>query len=202
MPARAAALRTGLRLAIVVCVLTALVVVATTSQWGLWWRLITFTYQANLLAAGYYLWTLADRRADSRIGLRGAVVLYVVVAGLIWNLFLTGHSMGYTAANFLLHVVVPLLALTDWLLVGRGAAAVVWWHPLAWLIYPAGYLVLALAVLNTAGRRAPYFFLDPDTIGPLSVAFNVAAMTTCVLALGYVLRLAHRTPAAIRPDTL
>jgi len=46
------------------------------------------------------------------------VVLYVVVAGVIWNLLLTDHSMGYTPANILLHVVVPTTALADWLLVG------------------------------------------------------------------------------------
>lgn len=93
----------------------------------------------------------AAPRADARIGFRGAVVLYVVMAGVIWNLFLTEHSMGYTPANFLLHVGVPLLALADWLLVGRGLVPVPWWQPVAWLLYPAAYLVPALLVLNQAG---------------------------------------------------
>ena len=31
--------------------------------------------------------------AEGRVGLRGAVVLYVVMAGVLWNLFLTGYSM-------------------------------------------------------------------------------------------------------------
>lgn len=70
------------------------------------------------LAAAYHLWTLVSPRAVARIGGRGAVVLYVVVAGVIWNLLLTDHSMGYTPANILLHVVVPTTALADWLLVG------------------------------------------------------------------------------------
>ena len=48
-----------------------------------------------------------------------AVVLYVVMAGVLWNLFLTGYSMGYTVANILLHVVVPVLAVIDWLVVAR-----------------------------------------------------------------------------------
>ncbi|MDY6998681.1 MAG: Pr6Pr family membrane protein [Actinomycetota bacterium] len=202
MPGGADALRTALRLAIVIAVVTALIVVATTSRWGLWWRLITFTYQANLLAAGYYLWTMVSPRADSRVGVRGAVVLYVVMAGLIWNLFLTGHSMGYTVANFLLHVVVPLLALTDWLLVGQAPARVLWWQPLAWLVYPAAYLTLALLVLNTAGRRAPYFFLDPATVGPATVALNVSVLAAAVLALGYGLMAVNRAAVTARPDVL
>lgn len=194
--------RIVLRLAIVISVVAALIVVATTSRWGLWWRLITFTYQANLLAAAYYVWTLASPRADARVGVRGAIVLYVVLAGLVWNLFLTEESMGYTPANFLLHVVVPVLALADWLLVGRGLARVTWWQPLAWLIYPSAYLALALLVLNTAGRRAPYFFLDPTAVGPTAVAVNVGALAAGVLALGYALLAVNRARAAAGSGTL
>ena len=80
-------------------VVAAVLVVATTSRWGLWWRLITFTYQVNLLAAGYYLWTLVYPRAERRVGLRGAIVLYVVTAGLIWNLFLTGPDTNLIQAG-------------------------------------------------------------------------------------------------------
>ena len=40
---------------------------------------------------------------------------------------------------------------------------------MAWLAYPAAYLALALLVLNHVGRRAPYYFLDPGTIGTASV---------------------------------
>ena len=193
-------LRIALRIAIIAAVVAAVVVVAMTSQRGVWWRLITFTYQANLLAAGYYLWTLVSPRADARVGLRGAVVLYVVLAGVVWNLFLTDHSMGYTPANLLLHVVVPMLALADWLLVGRGLARVSWWQPLAWLVYPAGYLALALLVLNRFGRRAPYYFLDPATVGTVAVAMNVAGLAGCVLAVGYALLAAHRAAISVGAD--
>ncbi|SRX82277.1 Pr6Pr family membrane protein [Mycolicibacterium parafortuitum] len=185
-------MRTVLRAAIVACVVAALVLVEVTSSRGVGWRLITFTYQANLLAAAYFGWTLVSPRADTRVVWRGAVVLYVVLAGVVWNLFLTEHSMGYTPANFLLHVAVPVLALADWLLVGRGAAALRWWQPLVWLAYPAGYLLLALLVLNDLGRRAPYYFLDPGSVGAGVVALNVGALAAGVLASGYVLLALHR----------
>jgi hypothetical protein len=195
-----AILRTALRVAIITSVLAAVLVVALTSEWGVWWRLVTFTYQANLLAAGYYLWTLVSPRADARVGLRGAAVLYVVIAGVIWNLFLTEHSMGYTPANLLLHVVVPVLALTDWLLVAHPSARASWWQPLAWLVYPAAYLALALMVLNKFGRRAPYYFLDPAAIGTATVATNIVGLALCVLAAGYALLAAHRASATVRVD--
>ena len=191
-------LRVTLRVAIVLAVVLAMVAVATSTRSGLLWRLSTFTYQANLLAAAYYLWSLAWPRADIRVGIRGAVVLYVLIAGVIWNLFLTGHSMGYTPANMLLHLVVPLLALTDWLLVGRDQAQVRWWQPVAWLAYPAAYLALALVVLNNIGRRAPYYFLDPGTIGLAAVVGNICVLAGGALALGYMLLVINRAVATVR----
>jgi hypothetical protein len=191
-------LRVTLRVAIVLAVALALVAVATSTRSGLAWRLNTFTYQVNVLAAAYYLWTLAWPRADARVGIRGAVVLYVLIAGVIWNLFLTGHSMGYTAANMLLHNVVPVLALTDWLLVGRDQAQVRWWQPVAWLAYPAAYLAVALAVLNHIGRRAPYYFLDAGTVGTSSVVVNVCVLAGAALGLGYVLLAINRAVAVVR----
>jgi hypothetical protein len=191
-----------LRAALVGSVVLAFVAVELSSRSGVMWRLVTFTYQANLLAAAYYAWTLVSPRADARAGLRGAVVLYVVVAGLIWNVFLTGHSMGYTPANLLLHVVVPVLALADWLLIGRGQSPVKWWQPFAWLSYPAGYGILALVVLNQAGRRAPYFFLDPASVGTAAVAANIGLLGLGMLALGYALLVSTRprlTPGGARP---
>jgi hypothetical protein len=181
---------------IVLAVVLALLIVELSSRTGVLWRLVTFTYQANLLAAIYYAWTLVSPRADASTGLRGAAVLYVLVAGVIWNLFLTGHSMGYTSANVILHVVVPLLAITDWLVIGTGRGTVRWWQPFAWLAYPAAYAGLALLVLNSAGRRAPYYFLDPSSVGVATVAANTSTLAVCFLGLGYLLlALARRSSA-------
>jgi hypothetical protein len=182
--------------ALVLAVLLALVSVELSSRSGVLWRLVTFTYQANVLAAAYYAWTLVSPRAEARTGLRGAVVLYVVVAGVVWNLFLTGRSMGYTPANVLLHVVVPVLAVADWVLIGKGEAAVRWWQPFAWLVYPAAYAALALIVLNRAGRRAPYYFLDPGSVGVGTVVANTSILAVALLGLGYLLlALTRRTSA-------
>ncbi|RZT86704.1 hypothetical protein EV383_3601 [Pseudonocardia sediminis] len=191
-------LRGVLRVVIVAAVLLALLLVETTSRSGVLWRLTTFTYQVNVLAAVFYAWSLFSARADARPGLRGAVVLYVVVAGLVWNVFLTDQSMGYTPANVLLHVVMPVLALTDWLLVGRSQGDVRWWQPIAWLAYPVAYLGLALAVLNEAGRRAPYYFLDPDSVGTAAVVGNIGLLALGFVGLGYVITALGRASVAAR----
>jgi hypothetical protein len=151
--------RVSLRVLIVAAVVIALIAVEPTSRSGVLRRLITFTYQA--------------------------IVLYVVVAGILWNLLLTDYSMGYTPANILLHIVVPVLAAVDWLVVGRRRRVARWWQPLLWLIYPAAYLMLALVVLNRAGRRAPYYFLDPDSVGMAVVTANIGLLAAFILALVY-----------------
>ncbi|WP_193048056.1 Pr6Pr family membrane protein [Mycolicibacterium baixiangningiae] len=201
-PRAIAVVRTGLRVAIVAAVVVAVVLVELTSRSGVVWRLVTFTYQANLLAAVFYAATLLSPRTDARSALRGAVVLYVVVAGLVWNLFLTDYSMGYTPANFLLHVAVPVLALAEWGLASASQSAVRWWYPWAWLTYPGCYVLVALAVLNHAGRRAPYYFLDPGSVGRLAVAINIALLGAAFLVLGYVLaglgKARVKRPSALR----
>ncbi|AQA06748.1 hypothetical protein BVC93_26770 [Mycobacterium sp. MS1601] len=190
--------RLVLRVAIIVAVVAAMVFVETQSRSGVLWRFVTFTYQANLLAAAYYAWTLVTPRADQRAGLRGAAVLYVVVAGVVWNLYLVDMSAGYTPANFLLHVVVPVLAFVDWVLVGHSQSQVRWWQPLAWLTYPAAYLGLAVVVLNNLGRRAPYYFLDAGRIGAAEVAVNVVILAAGFVGLGYALSLVGRAAVRIR----
>ncbi len=185
-------LRVVLRVAIVVAVVVALIAVEISSRYGVWWRLITFTYQANVLAAAYYVWTLASPRADARVGLRGAVVLYVVIAGVIWNVFLTGYSMGYTAANILLHVVVPILALTDWLLVGRGQGLVRWWQPVAWLVYPAAYAGPGAAGAQQRGPACAVLLPRSRQRGDGHRIGNICVLTACVLAVGYTLLAVNR----------
>jgi hypothetical protein len=191
--------RVCLRVLIVAAVVIALIAVETTSRSGVLWRLITFTYQANMLAAAYYLWSLLSPRVDDRVGIHGAVVLYVVAAGILWNLLLTDYSMGYTPANVLLHIVVPALVTMDWLVVGRGQRSVRWWQPLVWLIYPAAYVVLALLVLNRAGRRAPYYFLDPDSVGMAVVVTNIGLLAVFILVLGYAISVVGRPRRAGSP---
>ncbi len=177
----------GLRVAIVATILLAFVLVAATSRSGLWWRFSTFTYEVNLLAAGYFLWAVLRPAAARRLpGLRGAVVLYVVVAGVIWNVYLTEMSMGYTVQNILLHVVSPVLVTLDWLLIGRSQGRVTWWYPLAWLGYPLLYLLAILVYLNSERGRFLYYFLDVDQIGLAGLARNVVLLAMGFAALGYV----------------
>ena len=74
-----------------------------------------------------------------------------------------------------------------------------WWQPLAWLIYPAAYVLLALVVLNSAGRRAPYYFLDPDSVGMAVVVTNIGLLAIFILVLGYGISAIGRPRRAAPP---
>ncbi len=85
---------------------------------------------------------------------------------------------------------------------GTGPAVLHWWHPLAWLAYPALYVVMVVVVLNEAGRRAPYFFLDPGSVGVATVILNVCVLGGCVLAVGYALLAVNRLASMARIDAV
>jgi len=145
-----------------------------------------FTVQSNLLVA-VTAWTLArDPHRDGpgwRV-LRLASTVGIVVTGLV-HLVLLAPLLDLTGADALadalLHRVVPLLAVTGWLVLGprpratpRVALGVLAW-PLAWL-------VVTLTVGATTGWY-PYPFLDPREDGVGAVAVSCAAITLLVGAL-------------------
>ncbi len=108
--------------------------------------------------------------------LTGAVVLYVTTTALIHHLLLTpppptysitgtpgAHPLLQSVAGHLLHTLLPLAALLDWLLLTTPARL----HPrqtAGWMLYPLAYLVFCLtrgALLSpTAQDRYLYPFLD------------------------------------------
>jgi hypothetical protein len=117
--------------------------------------------------------------------LRGAAALYLGMTGLVFALLLSGLDLGLLEpwANSLLHHVMPVVLVVDWLLVPprRGFPVV---RSLWWLVFPAAYLVYTL-VRGSVVDWYPYPFVDPRPRGyphvvtmsvGIAVAFGVAAL--------------------------
>jgi hypothetical protein len=117
--------------------------------------------------------------------LRGAAALYLGMTGLVFALLLSGLDLGLLEpwANSLLHHVMPVVLVIDWLLVPprRGFPVV---RSLWWLVFPAAYLVYTL-VRGSIVDWYPYPFVDPRPRGyphvitmsvGIAVAFGVAAL--------------------------
>jgi hypothetical protein len=149
-----------------------------------------FTYQSNAIAALVLLagsWRLWNRQAASlRWDLvRGAVVTWMATTGIVHATLPTsandtGIVYSYPWATDVLHIVMPVALLADWLLV-PPAHRLTFRHALLWTVYPllfAGFSLLRGPLVDWY----PYPFLDPREDGWAPVALYVVA-----IAAGFLL---------------
>lgn len=147
-----------------------------------------FTIESNVLI-GVLLLALAVRpdvtgRWD---GVRGAFTLYIVITGIVYNALLRGTNVDVTNPlyNEILHLVLPVVALVDWVLVAPRRP-VTRAGSTAFLLYPVayfGYSLLRGAVTNWY----PYPFLNPTLEGGyarVAIYAIVLIMAMMLLALG------------------
>lgn len=151
-----------------------------------------FTIQSNIGYGIFAAWA-AFRGRDTPPALKGAVTLYVAITGLVYHLVLTNPASGFAIGpvertlpdaigNQLLHTVVPLLAVLDWLLFDeRGRFR--WRHALYWLAFPLGYLTFAL-VRGLVVDKYPYPFINVDELGYDGVSVSSLAFAVAFWILG------------------
>lgn len=111
--------------------------------------------------------------------IRGAAVLYMGTTGIVYWLLLRGIDVQTPAyANWVLHTIVPILVVVEWLLAPEKTRR--WW---VWLAFPLAYLVYTL-VRGPIVAWYPYPFMDPRQNGYGAVLLNclVVAVVFGVLA--------------------
>ncbi|MEU8232036.1 Pr6Pr family membrane protein [Actinoplanes sp. NPDC048967] len=151
-----------------------------------------FTIQSNVAYGVFAAWA-AFRGRDTPAALKGAVTLYVAITGLVYHLVLTNPASGFAVdpvhrdlpeaiGNQLLHTVVPLLAVLDWLVFDeRGRFR--WRHALYWLAFPLGYLAFAL-IRGLVVDKYPYPFIDVNELGYDGVSISSAGFAVAFWILG------------------
>jgi hypothetical protein len=163
-----------------------------------------FTIQSNLLAGATMaigaVVLIRARRGAVDPGwfavLRVCATTYIFTTGVVYNLLLRGiplpqgTTVGWT--NEVLHVVVPLLLVADWVL-APGIRRLEWKTVGIIVIYPivwAAYTMIRGPLVHDESTGAdswyPYPFLNPDTSanGYLSVAFYVILIALVIGAAG------------------
>ncbi|CAN5168893.1 Pr6Pr family membrane protein [soil metagenome] len=161
-----------------------------------------FTIQSNVAAVVVFL--IGAGLLVARTGadpdwfnvLRACVVSYMVVTGIVYNLLLRNVPLPQGAtlewSNEILHVVVPILMLLDWLF-SPGRIAVPWrklWivavYPIVWVVYTMVRGPFTPNEVTGVSYWYPYPFLNPDISpnGYLSVSFYVVLIALVIIAVG------------------
>jgi hypothetical protein len=134
--------------------------------------LSAFTNQVNLYAGAVLAVSgLVPRERLPRWwdGLRGAAAVYLVVTFVVFALLLENLPTVGTITpwvNTVVHRLMPVVLLLDWLLIPVAHRAR-WWRILAWMAYPVAFLAYSL-LRGAAVDWYPYPFLDPR--GPAGYA--------------------------------
>ncbi|MFC7899628.1 Pr6Pr family membrane protein [Streptomyces griseoincarnatus] len=141
----------------------------------------------------------------------GAALLYVVVAALVHHIALADAAPAYAmaagsgggatwlepVAGHLLHTVLPVAALLDWLVLTPPARMHLR-HATTWLLYPLAYLAFTLArgeLLPGSAGHYLYPFLDVARHGYRSVLANALLVGLAIYAVAVLLvALDHTRP--------
>lgn len=125
----------------------------------------------------------------ARGSVRGALVLYIIVVGLIYQTLLKGLiPMAGTrlVIDTIFHAIIPLAWPMWWLAFGRGTSSLPWRAAFGWLVFPFVYGVYSVARGALSGRW-PYPFMNAERFGYPQVALNLSAMLLLFLALAFLL---------------
>ena len=172
-------------------------------------KLLYFTIQSNLILVaciGYAVWATWRNVAGPSPLLKGAATVYISITGLVYNLILAKALaasplppgtiivplIGGTLSNDLVHIIAPLMAVLDWLLLDvHGRLR--WQYPLRWLVYPLAYLAFILirgllvhGPFVYPNLHYPYPFLNVDKIGYSGVALNTVIYGIAFWLIGLV----------------
>lgn len=161
-----------------------------------------FTVESNALAVISLVLSsfavVAGRTSERLEFFRGAVTLYMTTTILIFIVLLSGYPASELTAvpwdNTVLHYVMPVVIIVDWLVVNRRRA-VDYRRALLWLSYPLLYLCYSLIRGPIVGWY-PYPFMDASLHGYLPVVLTSAVIAVVLAAITAVIAGA---PAWVRP---
>ncbi|QNG21360.1 hypothetical protein SAMN05444695_11076 [Rhodococcus triatomae] len=146
-----------------------------------------FTIQSNVLAVGVLLaGAVWDPTSDRWQLVRGAVTTYLVITAVVYAVLLSDIDVMLDDrwSNSILHQVIPLVLVLDWLLVPPRRPIGLVRAP-TWLVYPLVYASYSLIRGAWIGWY-PYPFLDPWDKGypRLMLDLVVLGAVMAVLAFG------------------
>lgn len=130
-------------------------------------------------------------RVGAGVGLALLVTMLIYLIILVPTSFVQGANyQPFTLTDNLVHIVVPVLVLGDWVLFAQKGR-LRWIDPLLWASIPYAYVAFALlrpvftAAPWPSGGRYPYPFFDVDTLGWGGVILYLAGLTVAIEAIAF-----------------
>lgn len=133
---------------------------------------------------------------------RAATLVYIVMVGAVYNLFLRQlyHPLGWAKlADILVHDVAPVFYLVFWLTFG-AKTDLRWSDAGRWLLFPLAYLGYSLA-RGALVHYYPYPFIDVTVSGYSRVLINATGFTAVFWGLGLIVIALARAMTSISPQT-
>ena len=161
-----------------------------------------FTIDSNLIATGVLIacalsWGSATvPRLDL---VRVGAVVYMSVTGIVFTLLLSNTDVDTAIpwVNSVVHELMPLVMLADWL-VTPPARRLQLRQGMLWLSFPLVWIVYTI-IRGAIVNKYPYPFLDPVNGGYASVAaYCVAILVTMMVVSALVVVLANATGSGRR----
>jgi hypothetical protein len=167
-----------------------------------------FTIQSNLLCIIASGVTLAheiarsDPKGKAYVFFKGMTLTSILLTCVIYAFVLKPHfnaamqgARGGSLSDSLVHVVVPLMTLADFLLFEEKGSFRAW-HPFGWTAFPfyyVGYTAIYKAFggvytfTEGVAAKFPYFFLDYETYGLKTVGIWVLLIAIGFIGFSYAL---------------
>lgn len=163
-------------------------------------NLMCFIYFAACVIKTAKNWHSRDSYATTVIPrFKGGVTLGITVTFLVYQFLLVPNAFEmnpnysiFSLANVLVHYVVPILTILDWLLFDvKGNYR--WMDPFLWLLPALSYFAVVslrgwMSQTTLIGKSYyPYYFIDFDVLGAANVFLNVLVLVVFFLILGYLI---------------
>lgn len=153
-----------------------------------------FTTLSNLAVVIYFIIDVVMLIREKNYGVYGKqwkfmITMGILLTGLVAFFMLRGMFDELPKAErfgiTLLHDVVPVCVVLDWVLFDQKGNTK-FWMPLFATLFPIAYAVISMtAVTLTGSGNYPYPFLDVNSLGWPMVLLNILGIAIGFLAVGY-----------------
>ncbi len=163
-----------------------------------------FTIDSNLIATGVLIAGTLNRNHAStpRLDLvRGGAVVYMSITGIVFTVLLSNTDVDTAIPwiNSVVHELMPLVMLADWLIT-PPAARLRLRQGMLWLSFPLVWIVYTI-VRGAIVNHYPYPFLDPANGGYASVTvYCLAILVAMVVVSALVVVLANAAGGGRRAE--